>query len=114
MKLEGCSVVALVYDVSNSESFANIEKWLDLYKRVCLNRATIGMYSFISFGIMEREIFINQSNLSIYLLGVLIGAKSDLEERAVIKSNQGQQLASNHGLEFFECSAVCIEYSSPA
>jgi hypothetical protein len=41
-------------------------------------------------------------------LGVLVANKTDLKQRRVISMKQGKELASAHGLEYFETSAVSI------
>lgn len=39
-------------------------------------------------------------------LGVLIGSKTDLKDQRVISPKAAQDFASQHGLQYFECSAV--------
>jgi len=39
-------------------------------------------------------------------IGVLVANKIDLEERQVISSQAGEELAQSKGLAYFECSAV--------
>ncbi|PRP83320.1 hypothetical protein PROFUN_09301 [Planoprotostelium fungivorum] len=76
--LEGTSMFIVVYDVTNEESFKMAEKWIDEYNAVVSN--SVG--------------------------GALIGNKSDLEERIEVKTQRGQDLAREHNLAFFECSAL--------
>ena len=38
--------------------------------------------------------------------GVLVGNKTDLDERRLISTKEGQQLAQSLSVEYFECSAV--------
>jgi len=42
-----------------------------------------------------------------HFVGVLVANKIDLEERRVISSTAGEELAQSKGLAYFECSAVC-------
>eukprot|EP01116_Phalansterium_solitarium_P002606 TRINITY_DN12735_c0_g1_i1.p2 TRINITY_DN12735_c0_g1~~TRINITY_DN12735_c0_g1_i1.p2 ORF type:complete len:187 (+),score=73.22 TRINITY_DN12735_c0_g1_i1:149-709(+) len=76
--LEGAALVAICYDASNPASFQSVAKWAEIAK-----------------GESEKA-----------PPGVLIATKLDLEERVVIKTEQGQQLANSLGLKFFETSAL--------
>ena len=72
------SVCALVvYDIANRESFNNINDWIEDCK--------------------------NQSPKTIFM--VLVGNKSDLSEKRRVTIEEGQQMAKNHNLLFFETSA---------
>mmetsp|Transcript_34797 Transcript_34797/g.58442 ORF Transcript_34797/g.58442 Transcript_34797/m.58442 type:complete len:192 (-) Transcript_34797:633-1208(-) len=74
------SMVALVYDATNKESFANCAMWLDMLKKHRLQK--------------DRPI-----------QGVLIGNKSDLRERCAVSAEVAEEWAQSHGLQFFEVSA---------
>jgi len=76
--LDGAAMLAVCYDASNTQSFEAAAKWLEVAK-----------------GDNEKP-----------PPGVLIATKLDLEERIVIKTEQGQQLANTLGLKFFETSAL--------
>ena len=72
------SVCALVvYDISNKESFNNISSWVEDCK--------------------------NQSPKTIFM--VLVGNKSDLEDKRQVTKEEGQELAEKYGMLFFETSA---------
>ena len=72
------SVCALVvYDISNKESFNNISSWIEDCK--------------------------NQSPKTIFM--VLVGNKSDLEDKRQVTKEEGQELAEKFGMLFFETSA---------
>ena len=72
------SVCALVvYDISNKESFNNISTWIEDCK--------------------------NQSPKTIYF--VLVGNKSDLEDKRQVSTEEGQELAEKYGIPFYETSA---------
>ena len=43
-------------------------------------------------------------------LGVLVANKIDLGDRRVVSPKSGQQLAHQHGIEYFEVSAVSYYY----
>ena len=72
------SVCALVvYDISNRDSFNNINTWVEDCR--------------------------NQSPKTIYM--VLVGNKSDLNDRRQVTKEEGEELAEKHGMLFFETSA---------
>jgi len=77
--LDGAAMVAVCYDASNVKSFEAASKWL----------------LEIAKGDNEKP-----------PPGVLIATKLDLEERVVVKTEQGQQLAQTLGLKYFETSAL--------
>ena len=80
-------MLLLVYDVTNKSSFTNCTKWLERA------RAQKPEQPFP---------------------GVLLGNRSDLTNRREVSEREGQQLANQNELAFFECSAVsnCV-FSSP-
>jgi hypothetical protein len=45
--------------------------------------------------------------------GIVIANKVDLEERAVVKANEGLEFAKKHGLDFFQTSAVSARPDHP-
>ena len=72
------SVCALiVYDISNRESFNNIASWIEDCR--------------------------NQSPKTIFI--VLIGNKSDLDDKRKVTFEEGQELAEKNNMMFFETSA---------
>ena len=72
------SVCALVvYDISSRDSFNNVSTWIDDCK--------------------------NQSPKTIFM--VLVGNKSDLNDRRQVNTEEGQELAEKYGMLFFETSA---------
>ena len=73
----GAHGILLVYDVTDKDSFKNLTNWL-----------------------IEIE-----KNSSKNVLKILIGNKSDLEEKRVISYNQGKEFADTYGLKFIETSA---------
>ena len=69
--------IALVYDITDRNSFLDIEKWLeDCYEKV-VNYATY----------------------------ILIGSKCDLEDQRQVSYEEGNELAQSLGIDFFETSA---------
>ena len=69
--------VLVVYDISSRDSFNNVNNWINECK--------------------------NLSSKSILL--VLVGNKSDLEERRQVNFEEGQELADKNGMLFYETSA---------
>ena len=76
--IKNCLGILLVYAIDNEKSFENIETWM-------------------------KEVEEKSSNKNMCL--VLIGNKCDMEEKRMIKKEQGEKLAQRYGLKFFECSA---------
>ena len=74
-KNSACALI--VYDISNKDSFNNVITWIDECK--------------------------NQAGKKILL--VLVGNKSDLEDKREVTTEEGQQLAEKYGILFFETSA---------
>jgi len=78
---ENASMVVVVYDVSNRESFQSCGKWLQGVRAIRPNNP---------------------------ISGVLLANKIDLREtgRGVVDAQEGMQFAQQNGLEYFECSAL--------
>ena len=73
----GANGILLIYDVTEKESFKSLSNWL-----------------------IEIE-----KNGNKNVLKVLIGNKSDLEDKRVISFNQGKEFSDMYGLKFIETSA---------
>nr|XP_033785753.1 intraflagellar transport protein 27 homolog isoform X2 [Geotrypetes seraphini] len=76
------SVLCLVYDVSNEQSFNSCAKWL------------------------QR---VRARTLCSHLPGVLVGNKTDLVGRRTVEQKQAQEWAAQNDLEYFETSAKEME-----
>ncbi|KAJ3441140.1 ras and ef-hand domain-containing protein [Anaeramoeba flamelloides] len=74
----GSHGVMIVYDVTSRKSFENVEYWIQNLKE----NTTV-------------------SDLSI----LLMGNKIDLEEERVVSTEEGENLAAQHNVPFFETSA---------
>ena len=74
---KGAHGILLLFDVTDKESFKNLSNWL-----------------------IEIE-----KNSSKNVLKVLIGNKTDLEDKRVITYNQGKEFADTYGLKYVETSA---------
>ena len=73
----GAHGILLIYDVTDKDSFKNLSNWL-----------------------IEIE-----KNASKNVLKILIGNKTDLDDKRVITYNQGKEFADTYGLKFIETSA---------
>ena len=73
----GSHGIFLIYDITNRDSFKNLENWL-----------------------LEIE-----KNASQNVLKILIGNKSDLVDDREIKKEEGQAFANRNGMKFIETSA---------
>ena len=73
----GSHGIFLIYDITNRDSFKNLESWL-----------------------IEIE-----KNASQNVLKILIGNKSDLVDDREIKTEEGQAFANRNGMKFIETSA---------
>ncbi len=74
---KGSHGILLVYDITNKDSFKNLENWL-----------------------IEIE-----KNASENVLKILIGNKNDLDNDREIKADEGQAFANRNGMQFMETSA---------
>ena len=74
---KGSHGIFIIYDITNRDSFKNLENWL---------------------GEIER-------NASAKVLKILIGNKCDLEQDRDIQFDEGQAFANRNGMEFMETSA---------
>ena len=73
----GSNGILLIYDITNRDSFKNLESWL-----------------------IEIE-----KHASDNVLKILIGNKNDLENDRVISVEEGQNFANRNGMQFIETSA---------
>ena len=73
----GAHGILLIYDVTDKDSFRNLSNWL-----------------------IEIE-----KNANKNVLKIVIGNKTDLENKRVISYNQGKEFADTYGLKFLETSA---------
>lgn len=73
----GSNAIVIVYDITNRDSFNNVRFW-------------------------DKEVG-RLANADVYK--VLIGNKSDIEERRAVSVEEGQALARELEMEFFETSA---------
>ena len=73
----GAHGIIIVYDVTDRQSFENVEHWLkeiDRYANVTVNK-------------------------------LLVGNKCDLQSKKVVTFDEGKALADKHGIKFMESSA---------
>merc|ERR1712093_755610 len=79
MGIKAAQAVVLCYDISDRESFGHVNSWL-------------------------HQITKHSRKMDVPI--VLVGCKSDLDDtRRVVSQTEGETLANDHQLPFFECSA---------
>mgnify|MGYP002622030440 CR=1 FL=1 len=73
--VRGAAIIFIIYDLSDNNSFQNLEKWINFIKQINTDESLI----------------------------ILCGNKNDLERKIAYK--EGYELAHNNGMMFFETSA---------
>ena len=76
----GCHVILVVFDVTERKSFQNVTTWVE-----CIDKFA-------------------KSNV----LRILVGNKTDLEDKRIISKEEGKSLAEQNGLKYYEISALKI------
>ena len=74
---KGAHGIILIYDITKRKTFDNVTNWINQIKEEVSDKVTI----------------------------ILVGNKIDDEEHRDVKTEEGEQLAKELGLMFFECSA---------
>ena len=78
---KGAAGIILIYDVTNRKTFESIKNWVESIRAEVSNKVVI----------------------------VLVGNKIDKKEQIDIKTEEGDNLAEEFNLPFFECSALTGE-----
>ena len=68
----------IIYDISNSDSFKHVDKWVEIFKNISAENATL----------------------------MLLGNKSDLDKKRVIKKEEGKRKADQYKMFFKETSVL--------
>ncbi|KAM3623994.1 uncharacterized protein V6R79_017813 [Siganus canaliculatus] len=76
------SLLCLVFDLTNEQSFANCSQWMERVRARCQG---------------------------LHIPGVLVGNKSDLSARREVQVSVAQEWAQSQGLEYYETSAKNME-----
>ena len=74
---KGAHGIILIYDITNKKSFENVRTWINQIKEEVSEKVSI----------------------------ILVGNKIDDEEHRVVATEDGEKIAKELGLMFFECSA---------
>ncbi len=74
---KGAHGIILIYDITNQKTFENVKNWINQIKEEVSNKVTI----------------------------ILVGNKIDDEDHRVVSTEEGEKMAKEFGLMFFECSA---------
>jgi len=69
--------IILIYDVTLIESFHNVKNWIKQIKKEASDKVSI----------------------------ILVGNKIDMENKRAVSNEEGEKIADENGLKFFECSA---------
>ena len=78
---KGAAGIILIYDVTNRKTFESIKNWVESIRAEVSNKVVI----------------------------VLVGNKIDKKEQIDVKTEEGDVLAEEYNLPFFECSALTGE-----
>ena len=73
----GAHGIFIVYDITDRESFNDVKMWMGEIKKYAQSKVT----------------------------KVLIGNKKDLEEKRAVTFEEGEEMAKEYGIQFFETSA---------
>ena len=73
--------IILIYDVTLIESFHNVKNWIKQIKEEVTDKVSI----------------------------ILAGNKIDMEEKRKVSKEEGEKMAADYGLKFYECSAKTVE-----
>lgn len=91
----GCSYLMAVFDMTNRQSFTNLKNWIEECKKALPPRLAAAA---VGKGRKDKA--------PPRLFGVLVAAKSDLKDSAVVSSDEANAFAADNGLAYFECSAL--------
>ena len=78
---KGAEGIILIYDVTSKKTFLNVKNWVDSIRKEVNNKVVI----------------------------ILVGNKIDKEAQREVKKEEGEDLAEEFNLPFFECSALSGE-----
>ena len=104
MNVENTTVKMQIWDTSGEEKFKAIAK--NFYRGahgVLLVYDICSKNSFIDVKTWIEQIIENSGNDEIIM--ILCGNKSDMENNRKVTKEEGENLAKNYGINFFECSA---------
>ena len=83
---KGAAGIMLIYDITNRNTFDNVKKWVNSIKEEVTSKVVI----------------------------VLVGNKIDLDKKRQVQTDEGEQIAEEFDMPFFECSALTGENSNSA
>jgi GTPase SAR1 family protein len=72
-----------------------------------MDREAQGIAAVASTPRLACRVYHTHTTHALVLTVVLVANKIDLDARRVVSEAAGRKLASQHALEYFECSAVC-------
>ena len=74
---KGAAGIVLIYDITNRKTFTNVRKWIKNIKEEAPNKVIL----------------------------ILVGNKADLEEKREVEKEEGEEMAAEYNIPFFESSA---------
>ena len=78
---KGAAGIMLIYDITNRNTFDNVKKWVNSIKEEVTSKVVI----------------------------ILVGNKIDLDKKRQVQTDEGEQIAEEFDMPFFECSALTGE-----
>lgn len=98
-----------VYDVTDMESFNNVKQWLHEIER-CAPRALLHVRARVRWAltlllVARARALVHASYAAPNVNKLLVGNKSDLTAKKVVKTEMAKELADELGVEFLETSA---------
>ena len=74
---KGAAGIVLIYDITNRKTFTNVRKWIKNINEEAPNKVIL----------------------------ILVGNKADLEEKREVEKEEGEEMAAEYNIPFFESSA---------
>ena len=105
--------IMLVYDVTDGKSFDSIAKWLRNIDEVSAGSFLTGQRDLREGRCSILEVYYFQ-NANEDVVKMIVGNKCDMEDKRVVPTERGQEVASHHGIPFFETSAKTNVNITPA
>lgn len=106
---KNASAAIFVYDVSDRNSFDDLEQWVAAFKDSCANINSNEISSDLNTSGCDSESSLAGSSNNVNNCRVplyLVGNKNDLADRIAVTNQEGEKWASDHHFQFMSTSAV--------